>query len=312
MTMQKAESAVSFIPPHDRDVWIKIGMALKNEFGEDGFEPWSQWSQGAESYNERSAKAVWRSISAAGKIGIGTLFREAAGHGWRDSGEQRGPLTADEIAAKHRASLARDQATIAEDARKHRGYQKAAIESQKVIDSCRLETHYYLNSKGLPDAIGLVLGHDLIVPMRNPVTNQLMGIQTISWIPEDRRWEKKMAFGMRSKGSVLRLGPPKAAETFLCEGYATGLTLEMALRRLRLSASVLICFSDSNLAHVATGIEGRAFVSADNDIKGVGERAAKQTEFPYFMSPVVGNDANDDHAKFGLMAVCKQIMDVRR
>jgi putative DNA primase/helicase len=148
--------------------------------------------------------------------------------------------------------------------------------------------------------------------MRNLETNALQGLQSIVWLPEERRWEKKMATGMRAKGAVLRLGNARAKETFLCEGYATGLSIEIALRRLRLNASVLICFSDSNMAHVATLLQGPAFVVADNDVSLAGERAAIKTGFPWAMSDVVGEDANDLHQRAGLTALCKLILDLRR
>lgn len=310
MSIQKAITALSFVPPHDRELWVKMGMAAKSEFGEDGYSIWNDWSQGADSYNERSALSVWRSIGAAGKIGIGSLFREAAANGWRDNGEHRGPLTAQEEDEKRRARAARDAATAAEDERKRRGYAYAAKATQTLIDVCALETHYYLNCKGLPDAIGLVAEGVLIIPMRNAETNALQGAQTIERV--DGAWEKKMLPGMRAKGAVLRLGSPHAPETFMCEGYATGLSIEMALRRLKLNASVLVCFSDSNMAHVATLIKGRVFVCADNDVSLAGERAAKKTGFPYCMSPVLGEDVNDLHQRAGLVALCKLLIDVRR
>jgi putative DNA primase/helicase len=312
MTTAKATGALSFIPPHDRETWVRMGMAIKSEFAEDGFDMWDSWSQGAESYNEKSAKAVWRSIGAAGKVGIGTLFHEAAANGWRDNGEHRGPLTEQEQGQKRRARAARDAATIAEEARKHRAYRAAADASQKVIEQCELKTHFYLNSKGLPNVVALVNDSTLVVPMRNLETNQVQGMQTIDWLPQERRWEKKMAFGMRAKGAVLRLGNQRAKEMFLCEGYATGLSVELALRRLRLNASVLVCFSASNLAHVATMVKGRAFVFADNDLPLAGETAAKKTGLPYCMSDVVGEDANDLHQRAGMVALCKLIIDVRR
>lgn len=311
MTTQKAQSALSFIPPHDRDTWVRMGMAIKNEFAEDGFDIWDAWSQGADSYDAKSAKSVWRSISAAGKLGIGTLFREAAAAGWRDNGEHRGPLTPQEAAERQRARDARDRAADLEQRRKEAGYLAAAAAAQAVIEQCELKTHYYLNSKGLPDSVGLVDESTLIVPMRDLATNQLRGMQTIDWVPGERRWEKKMAHGMRAKGAVLRLGNQRAKETFLVEGYATGLSVELALRRLRLNASVLICFSDSNLAHIAALLAGAAFVIADNDVSLAGEKAAIKTGLPWGMSPQVGEDANDYHQRAGLAALCKLIIDIR-
>lgn len=311
MTMQKAISALSFVPPHDRDTWVKMAMALKSEFGDDGLDAWDDWSQGAESYNANAAKSVWRSISAAGKLGIGSLFREAAANGWRDSGEHRGPLTEQEEADRRKARAARDAATIAEEARKHQAYCAAAKAAQKIIEVCELKTHYYLNSKGLPDVVALVNDATLIVPMRNLATNELQGLQSINWLPESRQWEKKMQHGMRAKGAVLRLGNQRAKETFLCEGYATGLSIEMALKRLRLNASVLVCFSDSNMAYVASLITGAAFVIADNDKSQAGEKASIKTGLPWTMSDHIGFDANDHHQEYGLASLCKLIIDLR-
>lgn len=312
MSLQKAITALSFVPQTDRETWVRMGMAVKAEFGEDGFDAWDQWSQGAESYNEKSAKAVWRSISPNGKIRIGTLFHEAAARGWRDNGEHRGPLTAQEIEDRRIARAARDAAAVAEEKRKERGYRDAAQNAQTLISACAIETHYYLNSKGLPDVRALVADGVLVVPMRNAQTNVLQGAQTIEWLPESREWEKKMIYGMRAKGAVFRLGDIRAKEAFLCEGYATGLSIELALRFMRLRACVVVCFSDRNLVHVAPMIGGRKFVFADHDESGAGQRAAVDTGLPYCLSPLLGEDANDLHVRAGLTAVCKKITEVRR
>ncbi|MCE3605841.1 PriCT-2 domain-containing protein [Massilia sp. P8910] len=312
MSIQKAIAALSFVPPHDRETWVRMGMAMKAEFLEDGFDPWDSWSQGADSYNALAAKSVWRSIGAVGKIGIGTLFHEAAANGWRDNGEHRGPLTAQEEAERRRARAVRDAAIAAEEARKQRGYRQAAVQAQRLIDGCLMTTHYYLNAKGLPDALALVCDSTLVVPMRCMETNALSGVQTIEWITGERRWDKKMAPGMRARGAVLRLGNQRAQETFLCEGYATGLSIELAARRMRLNASVLVCFSDSNMVHVAPMVTGRAFVIADNDASQAGEKAAIKTGLPYRMSDVVGEDANDLHQRAGLMALCSLLIEVRK
>jgi putative DNA primase/helicase len=87
----------------------------------------------------------------------------------------------------------------------------------------------------------------------------------------------------------------------------------MAARQMRLNAVVLVCFSDSNMVHVASLLKGgRRYVFADNDKSGAGERAAKDTGLPYCMSPTLGDDANDLHKREGLLAVCALLMQVRR
>ena len=61
-----------------------MGMAIKSELGEEGFEIWDDWSRQADNYERRAARDVWRSIGASGKITIATMFHRARSHGWRD------------------------------------------------------------------------------------------------------------------------------------------------------------------------------------------------------------------------------------
>lgn len=191
-------------------------------------------------------------------------------------------------------------------------YQRAAIRAAELIRVTQPGPHNYLHRKGFPDAQGMVTEDGaLAIPMRNLETNALQGLQLIRWIEADRKWEKKMIPGMRAKGAVFRIGDKAAPETFLVEGYATGLSVVAALRSVGLRASVLVTFSANNLVQVAPGVKGRAFVFADNDVSGTGQRSAEATGLPWCMSPVTGEDANDLHMRAGLMAVCQQIMQVR-
>jgi len=189
---------------------------------------------------------------------------------------------------------------------------RAAAHAAELIRSTKPGTHDYLARKGFPDLEGMVdSAGALVVPMRHLETNAILGAQLIHWDEPERQWVKKMLPGMKAKGAVLRLGDKTASETFLVEGYATGLSVIAALRSVGLRASVLICFSASNLEFVAPQLKGRAFVFADNDKSGVGEMAAKNTGLPYCMSPVEGEDANDLHVRAGLVPVVQLLMNVR-
>lgn len=201
----------------------------------------------------------------------------------------------------------------AAESRQEQGWRNAALAASILLRACEPKEHNYLHSKGLGETMGLVDADGaLIVPMRNAITNELQGAQRIVWVTEERKYDKKMLPGMRAKGAVLRLGPTRAQETIFCEGYATGLSVELAARQMRLSAAVMVCFSDSNMAHVAAAVKGRAYCFADNDKSGAGERAAKAAGLPYCMSQTEGQDANDLHKTGGLMAVSKLLMAVRR
>jgi putative DNA primase/helicase len=77
-----------------------------------------------------------------------------------------------------------------------------------------------------------------------------------------------------------------------------------------MTASVVVCFSASNLVQVADQLPGKRFVFADNDESKTGQTSAEATGLPWTMSDTVGYDANDLHMKDGLFAVVSKIMGV--
>lgn len=207
--------------------------------------------------------------------------------------------------------MTRIHAQVAEQEQRQReGWMRSAQRAEELRRASKQAEHGYLQIKGFGDMRGLVLEDGaLMVPMRHLHTNALVGAQLIRWLPEEMKYEKRMLPGMRAKGAVFRLGSPTATRTWLVEGYATGLSVEAAVRLLRLRDSVLICFSAGNLIHVATQLKGRAVVFADNDVSGAGLRAAQATGLPYCMAGTVGHDANDMHKDRGIFAVASLMLD---
>jgi putative DNA primase/helicase len=303
----RIESALAFIPAIDRELWVEVGMAVKSELGESGREAWDSWSRQAESYKPESAKAVWRSIKPDGGVTIATLFHHAIQHGWRDDGTRQ-QLSSQQIAARRAAAIERSSAA---DADKARAQAEAAQRAATLIQSCTTGQHHpYLASKGLPEALALIDEDGaMVVPMRDCLSNKITSAQIIRLI--ENEWVKKNFPDGRAKGAMLRIGPARAGELWFVEGYATGLSLSEALRLMRLSAAVIVCFSDRNLVHVADQMPGRRYVFADNDDSRAGERAAWDTGLPYAMSPEIG-DANDLHQSRGVMAVAKLVMEARK
>lgn len=118
-------NALFFISPLDRDVWVRMGMALKSALGESAFDIWNEWSQQADSYDQSDAKDVWKSICPDGGISAGTLFHEAKANGWHEQGPYPKPpfekraehlRTAAESKAKQAITHVTEQAATANNA----------------------------------------------------------------------------------------------------------------------------------------------------------------------------------------------------
>lgn len=196
-----------------------------------------------------------------------------------------------------------------EDANRiHQKHLKASREASEKLSVCAIDTHPYLIKKKLPEVTGLVDSEGfLYVPMRDYQTNELNGAQIIKWDCEEKSFVKKFIPGMKAKGSVFRIG--KGAQTILTEGYATALSVYQAVRRLNMNASVVCCFSASNMVHVG-GIGH--FVMADNDQSRTGEEAAIKTGLPWMMPDQVNTDWNDVHAKHGIIPICKALTELMK
>jgi len=191
-------------------------------------------------------------------------------------------------------------------------YEKVGLQAEAILKSAKLDHHNYLEYKGFKDEKGLVLGDKLLIPMRNVVTNKVTGYQSIVFDYTTHKYDKKMLLGMRARNSVLLIGDRKGEEFWLVEGYATGLSLHQALRSCGLKASVVVCFSASNLVAVADQIKGKRFIFADNDASETGQKAAESTGLPWTMADEQGWDANDLHIKSGLFNVVAKIMELKR
>jgi len=190
----------------------------------------------------------------------------------------------------------RDQAA----AQRQKDADRAAIKAQRILDESVNAPHAYLTRKGFPDEASKVWTvHDpklpeplrlLVIPMRRD--GNLVGAQLI-----DEQGAKKFLYGQISKGATFNMGAKGV--TILCEGYATALSIKAAMNAIKLPYAIRVCFSASNMEEVARGLSNLIIV-ADNDPNGVGEKAARNTGKPYWISPTVGEDFNDYHFRCGL------------
>lgn len=100
-TLHDVAAALAYIPADERETWVRMGMAVKSEFGNDGFDTWDDWSQSASNYNAKAARDSWRSFKQGGRITIATLFGAAIDAGWKP--EQR------ELSAERKTELDRER-----------------------------------------------------------------------------------------------------------------------------------------------------------------------------------------------------------
>lgn len=191
-----------------------------------------------------------------------------------------------------------------------RRHEEARHLAEDMLKRAVLNKHPYLAAKGFPEEVGLVLDDELLIPMREfRLYKQVNSLQRIA-----ADGSKLFLPGGKAKGSVFFIGPFLARERWLCEGYATGLSIRAASRTLYREAQVVICFSAGNLAHIgriAKELRPEAFVMADNDKSGAGAKAAEETGLPWRMPPVEGFDANDFHREFGVHALAGLMRDLR-
>ena len=232
--IDRIREALQFIDASDRETWLRMGMAIKSELADTGFDLWEAWSQQANSFNGKDARDVWKSIRAGGKVTIGTLFYEAKANGWRDDGAHQKP-TPEELAERKRIATERALREEAEIARERADTAKKAAAILKAATEAKADHPYLVRKKvspvttlreieagaaaailGYPPKSGgdLLAGRLLVVPVK-----QGDGISTLELIDGDKR--KAALAGRGSK-----VGGYWATER-LPDGDGAGLTLEI-------------------------------------------------------------------------------------
>ena len=77
---KRVADALRRIPADDREVWLRVGMALRNHFGDAGRTIWEKWSSTSQKYDPRTQERVWRSFRRGG-VTIATLFHYSKEYG---------------------------------------------------------------------------------------------------------------------------------------------------------------------------------------------------------------------------------------
>ena len=292
--------------------WMRVAMAIKAEYGEQGLPLLHMWSATWSGYKEKKVNEAWRGLKPHSITG-GTVFFMARQHGWtpdKDVG-MPGPPSREEMDKQRQAQKARDLE-----------YEAAATQARVALSLARLDTHPYLAAKGFPDTVIPVMQEDFKVPSRtrdgkpwhrNLKGHLLVGVRHhehdgfVSLQDIDKLGRKRFARGGRMAGGYYQMGRSRRMAV-LVEGLATGLSVLSAMRMLEQDCSVYVCFFDSNLRRIAPRLHQRQrFVVADNDKSNAGKDAARATGLSYWMPGHPGMDANDYHARFGLPTLAEQL-----
>ncbi|MEI6188082.1 MAG: PriCT-2 domain-containing protein, partial [Alphaproteobacteria bacterium] len=84
MTPRDIREALEYIDPDTNyDIWLKIGMALQDQFGESGIHIWDTWSaKGSKYKNLKDLQTHWQSFRSNTGITIATLLHYAKERGY--------------------------------------------------------------------------------------------------------------------------------------------------------------------------------------------------------------------------------------
>lgn len=270
MTTREADirEALGYVPARDRETWVRMGMAVKAELGDPGFELWNEWSQADESYREPDARAVWRGFRESGKIGVGTLFHEAKSRGWR---RQNGSAPLSPSPAELAARDARRRRAEAEEASRRSDAAAKALAIYKASAPARSDHPYLERKRVLPvptlrelpvaDLTRLVgyeakagddvlTGRVLIAPVRIGD-----GLSSLEFIDEGGR-KSALAGGAKAGGfwsaQPLPDGDGEGETLYLAEGVATALSV-----RSSTESATFAALSAGNLLRAAEALRSR-------------------------------------------------------
>lgn len=83
--VQELRSALAFMNSDERDVWLKVGMALKStKAGHQAYGIWTEWSQQSAKFDPRDQQRTWQSFDPNGSVSLSTIFWMAKQNGWME------------------------------------------------------------------------------------------------------------------------------------------------------------------------------------------------------------------------------------
>lgn len=277
-------AALRHIPSDSRDVWLRLAMAIKSAFGEEGFEIWDQWACLSPAYIAKDARDVWKSLKSRKGITIATLFYEAKKAGWKDDTAYKKPSAA-EIEQRRKARAERDALAAQHELA---AQEAAALKAQALWDAAApCDSHPYLERKDVKshglrygkfeiESIDAATGEVTVFAMSAllmPIMDRSRKIWTLQAFSAKPEGRKSLLKSGRKSGNFFVIGSkPQMVDDrpvfVLAEGYATGASVHEATGHM-----VMVCVDAGNLRNVARQVRERApnaiiVIGADNDIWG--------------------------------------------
>ncbi|MET3134768.1 putative DNA primase/helicase [Oxalobacteraceae bacterium GrIS 1.11] len=316
VTMDAARAALSFVSSNDRDTWWRIGMALKSEFGDGGWELFETWSERASNFDVGAAKTVWKGIHPGGAVTIATLIGEAKAGGFNPKDYAPAvPLSAAERARIKQERARRDSAAALDRANTRAAAAEVAAQEWAAASESGLSA--YLERKAVAGhGVRYAAAGALVVPLYDS-EGKLWSVQRIF-----ANGDKRMLKDGRVSGCFHIIGNAGASAWLLvAEGYATAATLHKAT-----GYAVVLAFNEGNIRHVAAAMRAlhpgaKLLICADDD----GETEARTGKNPGIVAAMAAakavsgawckpvgltggkSDFNDLAAASGLDAVRDQI-----
>jgi putative DNA primase/helicase len=239
----RASDALHAIPPDlPRDEWVRVGMAAKSA-GID-FDTFHNWSAGAGNYqNERDVLSVWNSIRRADGVTAATLFKTAAGHGWRMGSEKPHSNAPVKPATRPVERTARPG--------------MAAADVWARCEPATPEHGYILAKQGTPEGLRVVPAGDSLTiagqrmagALAVPVLNLDGTLSSLQFIPPPGAGKKLNLPGGDMTGvfTVGELVPGGVA--YIVEGIGAAWACWQAT-----GAAAVVCFGASNMGKVAKAL----------------------------------------------------------
>lgn len=272
---ERARAALAMIPAEDYATWVDMAFALKQGFGEAGFDIWDEWSRTAHNYSERAARVTWRSAGESGGKTLASLFWLAQQHGFDVRGSRAAMDPAERlrmsstrpsmdraqqagsVAARARArqtAVAREALAILKWARPvgpgHPYLERKQVRSVPTLRELEAEELHALLGYAPRSAEELLTGRVLVVPVRIGDT-----LSTLELIDAEGR-KSALAGGAKSGGYWVvepdRFRDGVVTPILIAEGVATALAAWQATGWFSVAA-----LSSGNLRPVAAMWRGR-------------------------------------------------------